>query len=298
MYPIRKSRPIWNYPFLKRHICNELCNATYEITDNINGVSINHEMGCIYPEKIEPMTIPILHIDEYIFEMIERPIDIPKTVNVLIDFPLEKTFSKLVVFEDTPTISQILHVFKKLYEEIYEEEEKTSTIKTFHLKKECTDCKINFYDPNNITQYISKITQEIQCGICFETEDNELIRINKCNHIFHFNCIDRWYRTPNPQKNEDYSNSCPYCRQTIIFCQTCSGTKKIDYTFVGTVPPYESLFISEDITNRFQTDGTYGIHGFYIEELLFKGFVYNSFTNSIRLNPYDYYYDDDDNQQQ
>ena len=47
-----------------------------------------------------------------------------------------------------------------------------------------------------------------RCVICIENIDNNSIvrRLNKCNHYFHINCIDKWFET---------KITCPTCRQDI-----------------------------------------------------------------------------------
>lgn len=44
------------------------------------------------------------------------------------------------------------------------------------------------------------------CGICLENTNDKLDYILKCNHAFHSNCIDEWFK---------YSDTCPYCRNDI-----------------------------------------------------------------------------------
>lgn len=52
-------------------------------------------------------------------------------------------------------------------------------------------------------------TQE-DCSICLTTltKKNSNLKKLKCGHIFHYDCINKWY-------NEDINGRCPYCRETI-----------------------------------------------------------------------------------
>ena len=62
---------------------------------------------------------------------------------------------------------------------------------------------------NGSTENIDNISNEItRCVICLENINNNSIvrRINKCNHLFHINCIDKWFEN---------KITCPTCRQDI-----------------------------------------------------------------------------------
>ena len=47
-----------------------------------------------------------------------------------------------------------------------------------------------------------------RCVICMENIEKESIirKLNKCNHFFHINCIDKWFES---------KITCPTCRQDI-----------------------------------------------------------------------------------
>lgn len=47
-----------------------------------------------------------------------------------------------------------------------------------------------------------------ECSICLTTLTNSNLKKLKCGHIFHYDCIDKWY-------NEDINGRCPYCRDYI-----------------------------------------------------------------------------------
>lgn len=43
------------------------------------------------------------------------------------------------------------------------------------------------------------------CSICFDSiKFEELARIDSCEHVFHFDCIDKWFSLKH--------NQCPYCK--------------------------------------------------------------------------------------
>lgn len=284
MYPIRVSRPVWTRSFLKNHTCSELCHTQYEIRDSL--IRITYQSGCLFPENVEPINVHISSHQE--IEYIDEILNIPNQVNLLIEHPLNRPFTEKHVFNQvTIRLSDVIEAFDKIYNRIYKEEEEKATKKEYFLEKECPDCKEEDYNDENLSNFITSCSDsdEKECSICFESDENsELFSINNCKHVFHKPCILKWFNTPK-MLNEDESlpntNSCPVCRQSIIYCITCKGTRKIKERFFGSVPPFDP---SSD-ENRIQTDGPYEIHTIYYEELFFKGILYDRIHNTISLLP-------------
>ena len=52
----------------------------------------------------------------------------------------------------------------------------------------------------------------MDCSICLDTLENQCTYKLSCGHIFHFECIDYWYRR---LRLEDRSCTCPICRRVI-----------------------------------------------------------------------------------
>jgi hypothetical protein len=285
MYPIRVNRPVWTRSFLKQHTCSELCHTQYEIQDSM--IRITYQSGCLFPENVEPLTVHISNHKE--IEYIDEILNIPNQVNLLVDYPLRKPFTEKHTFDHvTIRLSDVLEAFDRIYIRIYKEEEEKATKKEFFIDKECTECKEDDYNSENLSNFIHplvSIEDEKECSICFESDENlELFFINNCKHVFHKACILKWFNTPKVL-NEDESlpntNSCPVCRQSIIYCDTCKGTQKIQERFFGSVPPFNPL--SDE--NRIETDGPYEIHTIYYQELYFKGILYDRIHNTISLLP-------------
>ena len=135
-----------------------------------------------------------------------------------------------------------------LYHYIYEEEERTSTPRSYHIKKECNACS----DKQNIDflkDYVpDKEKDEDTCSICYNTyEDGEVAGKLKCCHFYHTQCILRWLET---------STTCPLCRQHVMECDECNGTGAVYYDFNGVVIPLEHR---GSILNRNTTDGIFMI---------------------------------------
>lgn len=286
MYPIRVSRPIWTRPFIKPHVCTDLCNTQYEINDNV--IRITYQTGCLFPEKVEPIHIHISnHTD---IEFIDEIVNVPNNVDLIVEYPLSQPTTIQHHFPNTSIrMSDIIKAFDEIYTRIYREEEEQATRKEFWIEKTCEDCQEEDYSEQRMYDFLRVANTEEPCSICFETvhqesETPELFCIQNCRHIFHKPCIAKWFnthKTINQDETIPYNNSCPNCRQPIIQCPTCKGTRIIKEHYYGSVPPY-SPDHSED---RILTDGPYGIHTIYYEELYFKGFVYDRIHNTISLLP-------------
>jgi len=286
MYPIRTNRPLWSKSFMKTHVCSSMCNAEYELIDQ--NFRFTYQTTCLYPENLEPIQLPIsenIRTDTNQEQFIDDIIPIPKKVFISIHYPLTTAILREHEFDQMPiTTSQILKVFDQIYKNIYQEEEEKSSTKTFLIEYECQDCDEKTYLPEYIDNFLTQIEDGSQCNICFDEDSSEdvggIVQINRCSHIYHKKCILKWYNTPKTLTNGDqetFSNSCPHCRQSIIYCQTCDGTHIIKEEFTGKVPPYRSG------AERVETDGPYGIHSIYYEDLYFKGIMYNSKTNTLSL---------------
>ena len=72
-------------------------------------------------------------------------------------------------------------------------------------KRQIKKLKIISYKPNMIDNHI---IDSSQCIICLEDyNENDKIRILKCNHNFHVHCSDEWLFI---------NDRCPLCQQNIV----------------------------------------------------------------------------------
>lgn len=66
-----------------------------------------------------------------------------------------------------------------------------------------------------LSTIITEIDKNIDCPICYDSSKNEefnkiFIKLNKCNHIFHKECIEKYIEI------KKYNIVCPYCRTDFI----------------------------------------------------------------------------------
>jgi len=286
MYPIRQSRSTWTKSFLKEHECSQLCNTQYEINDNV--IRIVYETGCLFPEKLEPV---YAHISAHVSattEFLDETIDIPPTVKLIVEHALGNPVEVLHTFTEADDIrlSTVLRAFDSIYKRVYTEEEAQATKRDFTVQKPCPDCKETDYTEECLPQFLRPPTpgnDNRSCNICFD--EGDLVKLDLCNHHYHRECILKWFNMtrPNEDNEPQKSNSCPMCRQPIIYCNTCKATLVIHEPYFGVVVP----FSQETLDDRIETDGPYRIYGLYYEELYFKGFVYDRVHNTLRLLPFE-----------
>ncbi len=65
-----------------------------------------------------------------------------------------------------------------------------------------------------IINFIDIDSHNNNCSICSEQlkENNKIFKLN-CNHIYHYSCINKWFKTFTEKFNQ--LHSCPLCKNTI-----------------------------------------------------------------------------------
>lgn len=65
----------------------------------------------------------------------------------------------------------------------------------------------------------TKLSEEKVCGICMEDVkgDKRFGLLEKCNHVYCYECIMTWRKTKNSTIGEDTTKSCPECRVTSLY---------------------------------------------------------------------------------
>jgi len=182
IYPIRTSRSKWFIRLFSTHECynHQDCNKKNKVDDtliNLSEFKIDNPRG--YNGKL----------------LNENIIVIPdKNINIIFDYPLLNSTSINVssTNEKGFLLKEIVNVIKELYKEIYEEEDKTATEKTYQLEKLCIDC---VFDKGLLQSHVQivKKSSTYECPICYSdfTEDCKLGLI-RCGHTFHYKCINEW----------------------------------------------------------------------------------------------------------
>ena len=288
IYPIRKTTKEWNIPLYCSHICDEKCSKmyiqtseetteehniyTYSITDNPTYI----DGKCNLFNKLEQTYIDIENYDKVDPQGINGPLYNPneivipdKSFILNITFPLSNTIEvKINSLTNGMTLNQLIHCIKMLYIFIYDEEEYSSTEQTFNIQ---TDCKCsNIKHTDYLEDFVE--TPDNDCSICYNNYNEYKPSKLKCNHVFHTECISKWLNT---------SHTCPLCRQSIISCQLCNNTKIINMEYTGVVIPYE---FRNEILNRNTTDGTFGIWGYDLRDLMIENLHYNRIKNILTMN--------------
>lgn len=286
VYPIRLTRKKWDIKLFCRHICSENCNiklVNNNDTDNQIIIVNNPEYidgKCENNSKIIKTLIRLSHfnidnnsIDEN-SELYEPDLKVipDNSFTLSLYFPFSYIF-EIVMISNTNcgfTLKELINSIKNLYQYIYEEEERTSTSRTYNLERYCELCK-----NKDITKYsnIVKLCNE-QCSICcnnFSEDDENILKLN-CKHTFHENCIKNWF---------ERSGTCPICRYNVFNCSDCDGSGIIKYQFTGIVIPVSQRGIR---LNRNITDGIFGIRDYDFEDLFIENLRYDRVKKRLYIN--------------
>ena len=295
VYPIRTTRQHWNIPLFNYHICSDNCAVIQIQYDNVlmdvdNPDYDQTSKKCSNNDKLEKTFINLSEFDInnpcgvdgplYDPEMIVIP---DRVFSLSITFPLLNGVDINIRSPTSKglTLKELVFSIKKLYEFIYQEEERTATPVTYHLKKVCETCvNIDILDHIKEVSDLNKynINIESECSICYsslsvDSEDEMMICELDCKHYFHKKCIKEWLL-----KSEH--KNCPLCRKYVYTCTQCNGSGFIYYDFSGTVIPIEHRGI---IINRNTTDGMFGIYGYDFEHLLLKKMIYNRISKKLSI---------------
>ena len=286
VYPIRTTRQHWNIPLFNYHICSEKCSVIQLQYDNILMDIDNPDYDqiskkCSNSDKLQKTFINLSEFDIYNPCGVNGPLYDPEMIvipdrvfSLSITFPLNNGVDINIRSPTSKglTLKELIFSIKKLYEFIYQEEERTATPITYHLKKICETCI-----STDILDYIKEVSinTELECSICYSSlyiETDKVCELD-CKHYFHKKCISEWLL-----KSEH--KNCPLCRKYVYTCSECNGSGFIYYDFSGTVIPMEHRGI---IINRNSTNGIFGIYGYDFEHLLLKKMIYNRMSKKLSI---------------
>ena len=121
-------------------------------------------------------------------------------------------------------------------------------------------------------EHIRPLNDTECCICCCEYGEAETVSKLPCKHIFHDDCISRWFLK---------SGTCPVCRNNVFECEHCDGSGIINYQFIGTVIPFENR---DGYMTRNLTNGTFGIYNSDIEDLFIESLKYNRLEKRMHIN--------------
>lgn len=287
VYPIRTSKKEWIVPLHCYHVCTPRCARMY-VRDQ-SDLSIDRYILVDNPEYADDKCPRATQLERTFVRLhsfdIEQPVGgtgplydpdmivIPDTdFSVTLSYPLSYPVN-ITIRSPTSrgfTLSELIYSIKMLYHYIYQEEERTSTPRSYHLKKDCIKC-IN----KKVEDFVKESSppKGAECSICYNkySEHPDDACELKCNHVYHKQCIFRWLEN---------AKTCPLCRQQVIECEDCNGTGIIYYDYNGVVIPIEHR---GSILNRNTTDGVYGIFGHDLEDLVIEHIHYNRVEKLLTL---------------
>lgn len=275
-YPKRKNKLYKEIDIFNIHKCIPECEydiyqmddiVYFNINELVNGKCEQNNLlsrGLIRLNDFninQPKTImnDLLYNDEVVLD---------NDINIYINFPIKNKSTFKIFNEKNITISQLIDIIRKVYQQIYDDEYKTCSPIKYTFIENCNDCNVN--DIQDCINNKDKINNQ-ECSICLENNEKTSIKLD-CGHILHNNCLNKWISTNN--------NTCPICRDYINKCDSCKGKLQIEKEYENKVIPIEhrTNFIS-----RNTTDGIFGIYGVDFENLHINRIFYCKNNNKIYL---------------
>ena len=265
-YPLRMSRPSWDIRLYSKHECSTSCryecvrvlNEDFSVDlvlrrrqDLVNDMcalahkQIRSHVSIHSFEPENPMCIdgPLQYADELVIP--------DERITIYLDMPVTTAYEAIVTAR-TPhgfTLKEIMTAVRDCYRELYSVEESTAPQQTFHLSKMCLEC-VRWNAEKKVDPCSPKSGDE--CTICFSAMESGAAR-TKCGHVFHADCLLEWM---------NHGLNCPICRTPLRECSDCNGTYMVYFDYTGAViPPAHRGILRND------TQGRYGIHSFYLEDI-------------------------------
>lgn len=95
------------------------------------------------------------------------------------------------------------YAWKQYYEECKLGAEQNTVVRTIIRKVEDD---IPIYLENEIKEIMTKHNHKYDCVICLDNIEGKDLKVVRCGHFFHKECIGEWLKR---------KNSCPNCRKKI-----------------------------------------------------------------------------------
>lgn len=273
-YPVRTSKEIYTIPIIRRHECNMGCYVSiyedettgqFQFQPNPNFI----DGRCEFSETLEWSLALITDQNNWRdIERLTEVVIVESSFTITLNFPLYNPRTVTVHSQGGGfTREDILTIIRMIYIETYAMENSTATQNIIEVTVPCTHCTTLTAE-----SAIESVTleEEQTCCVCIDKMAEDCYKL-PCDHVYHRDCIGRWIATG--------KTSCPMCRTEIINCQHCNGTKTITNTYSAAVPERASV----PFGGRLLTDGNYGIHNYYLEDLALQGLVYNRAERKLKI---------------
>lgn len=270
IYSIRTTSNRWKIFIYNKHICTELCKKLIEFYDsNIYNKLYNNQTNlCIFNNRVQKSYVN-LHTFDKKNQLYGDQIIIPNTnINIYISFSIKEPCKISIQTKNQYgfTLNEIISKIKYIYKWMYKEEEKTASEQDFFIISKCICTNDNKSKLNTVTEIVP---YSEECPICLDTFKNNEICITNCGHFFHKKCINIWLEN---------NNSCPVCRAIVILCNLCNNSKEI-----VKIEKFKIIPIEYGI-NRNETDGIFGIHSNYFEDLCLIDMIYDRLKKTLYPN--------------
>lgn len=295
IYPLRTTSSIWKIKLYSSHMCTERCKIAYisAVIDSTTTALFLYDN----PEYKDGLCQFNDTLNQSVVNLSQFTIDHPSTVdgNLLLSdeivipdkkiilnltFPLQQP-KKIRISSnrnDGFTLVYLIDSIRRVYEWIYETEEKTATEKDFYLVQECK-CEESqrLYKKAEIINESNESNEKTCaiCAICLEKISSEYLH-TECEHSYHNECLIKWM-------DEDKS-TCPLCRKNIIQCNECYGTKWKSFLYTGKIIPIE--YRKQFGISRNPTDGIFQISEYDMENLILQDMIYHQHTKMLYVNMY------------
>ena len=283
-YPLRLNRSYWKIPLYCYHECDDSCIYNLQLTIDEESGEFNlstfqnpHYVDgkcnlwrSAIPTRINissfDMTYPTGHMGElYKPEMVVIP---DNEFSMNITFPLESGIDITVKAAKSTTLRELLWMIKNIYTFVYTRELDTSTPTDISIERECR-CRT---DGISLRYKPLGFVPEESCSVCYnEITEDEYVPDLDCNHTFHKDCILQWMSTGE-------GKGCPLCRRVLQNCSECNNT----YTVVSIERHIEVPQTEYGLRNT--TNGVFGIHSHYLNELYVDNMIYNRSQKRLQLN--------------
>lgn len=194
-------------------------------------------------------------------------------IAIVFDYPLNNSATFEFVSQNPAgfTRGELVDRICTTYKHIYDEEERTASVRNWNVISECRNCHelTLIQDDTFILQNGHTMVGE-ECAVCKEIyEIGDEMRLLWCEHVLHKNCVDQWF-------NGGKNTTCPMCRCENFKheCDYCKSDRA-NITFIGKVLPFNLRVKAGMLWNRPETDGQYRIYGHDFNDLVLRGLSYN-----------------------